>query len=106
MKTHEQIDQRSLLMAKKIVAKIDKDPERNGLNKARGVCQRWASHRAEPVTKEWGAILTQSWETIRQILLEDSDNSRRLRQSSPFCGILSPQERWNLYKAFDSHETY
>lgn len=105
MKTHEQIDQRSLLMTQAIVARIDQDPDRSGLTKAREVCRRWEAKRSEPIIREWSEILHHPWEDIRRILLDDSEESRRLRQSSPFCGILTPQERWKIYRMFDSHET-
>ena len=105
MKTHEQIDRRSLLITRAIVAKIDDDPSRAGLAKARALCRQWSLQRSGSAVQEWSDILQQSWESIRQVLIDDSDESRRLRQSSPFCGILTPQERWQLYKAFDAHET-
>ncbi|MFC1766533.1 hypothetical protein ACFL6U_31200 [Planctomycetota bacterium] len=105
MKNHEKIEQRSLLMAQAIVAKIDEDPNHAGLKKAQQVCRRWADPRNETVIQEWLHILAQPWESIRKILLSPSEESRRLRQSSPFCGILSPQERWTLYKAFSNSET-
>ena len=107
MDTHEQIDRRSLLMAQAIAARIDADPGRAGLAKAREVCRRWASkHQGpEPAVQEWTQILEQPWEAIRSVLLDDSEEGRRLRQSSPFCGILTPQERWDIYRAFEADET-
>jgi len=106
MKTHEHIDKRSLFMAQAIVSKIDGDPSRAGLAKAREVCRQWSLRRLGPAVQEWSDILQQSWESIRHILIDDSDESRRLRQSSPFCGILTPQERWYLYKTFNTDETH
>jgi len=40
MKTHEEIDQRSLALAHAVAAEIDRDPERQGLQKARKICAR------------------------------------------------------------------
>jgi hypothetical protein len=40
MKDHQAIDRRSLAMARRIVAKIDADPSREGLEHARRVCAR------------------------------------------------------------------
>src|SRR5688572_33040223 len=98
MKTHDAIDRRSLEMARRIVAKIDADPRREGLSRARRVCARWVERGNVPA-REWETILAErSWEEIRRILLEDSEESRRLRQSDPFCGILTPQERWEIYR--------
>ncbi len=104
MKTHEAIDRRSLEMVRRIVAKIDADPRREGLERARRVCARWVEQGNVPA-REWAVILAErSWEEIRRILLEDSEESRRLRQSDPFCGILTPQERWEIYREAARHE--
>jgi hypothetical protein len=98
MRTHEQIDKRSLEMARAIVAKIDQDPARAGLAKARATCQRWQEQGPRVAIREWLNILDLPWEQIRAMLLDNSEEGRRLRQSDPFCGILTPQERWAIYR--------
>lgn len=103
MRTHQQIDQRSLDLARAIVEKIDGDPERKGLEKARATCRRWFQQTPEPAIREWMEILEHPWAEIRAILLDESEEGKRLRQSDPFCGILTPQERWAIYRAH--HET-
>jgi hypothetical protein len=103
MKTHEQIDQRSLAMARAIVAKIDADPARAGLARARAICERWYRERPLPCIREWLEILDRPWEQVREVLLDESEEGRRLRQSDPFCGILSPQERWAIYREYEAH---
>ncbi len=102
MRTHQEIDERSLRMARAIVAKIDQDPARAGLAKARSVCQRWYDQSPSPAIKEWLDILQQPWDQIREVLLDESENGKRLRQSDPFCGILTPRERWEIYREFKS----
>jgi hypothetical protein len=97
VKTHDEIDKRSLTMARRIVARIDSDPAREGLEHARQVCARWDSQRNVPA-KEWMVILQRPWPEIREILLDDSEEGRRLRQNDPFCGILTPVERWEIYR--------
>ena len=84
-------------MARRIVAKIDADPRREGLEHARGVCARWLSRGNVPA-REWQLILQRPWPEIREILLGDTEESRRLRQNDPFCGILAPAERWEIYR--------
>jgi len=32
------------------------------------------------------------------ILLDESEEGTRLRQIDPFCGILTPKERWEIYR--------
>ena len=90
-------------MARRIVAKIDADPHREGLEHAREVCGRWIDRGNIPA-REWMEILRRPWLEIRAILLDDSEESRRLRQNDPFCGILTPRERWEIYREAAAHE--
>ena len=97
MRTHQEIDRRSLEMVRRIVAKIDADPERRGLEHAKRVCDRWVAQGIVSA-REWQALLQQPWERVRETLLDESDEGQRLRQTDPFCGILTPQERWEIYR--------
>ena len=97
MRTHQDIDRRSLEMVRRIVAKIDADPERRGLEHAKRVCDRWVAQGIRSAL-EWRTILERPWEEVRALLLEESDEGQRLRQTDPFCGILTPQERWQIYR--------
>jgi hypothetical protein len=102
MRTHQQIDERSLAMARAIVAKIDSDAARVGFERARTVCDRWA--RGDPRSgsiREWSAILQKPWDAVREVLLDESEEGKRLRQSSPFGIVLTPQERWAIYREFE-----
>ncbi len=101
---HRAIEERSLRMARAIAARIDADPQRRGLDQARAVCQRWARQATTPAVREWAQILRQPWPEVRSVLLDPSEEGRRLRQSDPFCGVLTPRERWSIYKEFALHE--
>jgi hypothetical protein len=103
MRDHQAIDRRSLEMARRIVAKIDADPRRDGLEHARQVCSRWVEKGSVPA-REWMAILDRTWAEIRHVLLDDSEEGRRLRQNDPFCGILTPSERWQIYREAERRE--
>jgi hypothetical protein len=105
MKTHEQIDRRSLVLAKAIALKIDSDPDRNGLAHARQVCKRWLENDANPLLVIWQEILEKTWWEVRSVLLDQSEYSVNLRQNMPFTGILTPKERWEIYKEFEKNET-
>jgi hypothetical protein len=106
MKTHEQIDRRSLVLARAVVDAIDRDPSRVGLERARSTCRRWHLQAPSPAVAEWGRILELEWQAIRLRLLDPGEEGCRLRQSSPFCGILSPRERWEIYRQFEhEHQT-
>lgn len=105
MRTHDQIDERSLALARAVAQKIDADPGHAGLGRARAVCARWMKNRPSAACAEWLELLEQPWPAIREILLDRSEQARRLRQSSPFCGILTPVERWSIYKSHYDHGT-
>ncbi len=96
MRTHQEIEERSLALA----AEIDADPARRGLERARRVCARWAAIEHPPDVDAWQEILKGPWPSVRAALLDPSETGRRLRQSSPFCGILTPRERWSIWRRF------
>lgn len=104
MKSHEDIDRRSLELAREVVRLIDADPCRRGVELARANCARWLANGPAPAVSEWQAILAGDWGSIRLILLDEGQEGRRLRQSNPFCGILSPRQRWEVYRRF-RHES-
>ena len=100
VRTHQEIDQRSLELARAIAARIDADPARSGLDKARQVLARWESIAHGSDLSLWREILPRSWPEVRQALLDPSEQGKLLRQSSPFCGILSPRERWAIWRRY------
>jgi hypothetical protein len=104
MRTHQEIDSRSLVMAREIVKRIDADPKHSGVVHAREVCRRWNIERQSPVISEWLEILEKPWAEIRSILLDEGEYGKRLRQSSPFAGILSNRERWRIYRKHKTHD--
>jgi hypothetical protein len=103
MTSHADIDRRNLAMARAIAARIDADPERTGLTHARAVCARWVAKGVGPAAEEWQRILAGAWEHVREVLLDESEEGDRLRQNSPFCGILSSRERWTFYRREGAH---
>jgi hypothetical protein len=98
MKSHAAIDDRSLAMARSIVDKIDDDPTRAGLDRARGICARWQQRRPSKQAREWQEILTEPWQQVRQILTDESEAGCRLRQNSPFCGFIEPARATRNYR--------
>jgi hypothetical protein len=94
----QDIDRVNLILIRAIVARIDSDPERRGIDIARQNCARWLARRPHPAVLEWAALLNRPWSEVRQIMLDESDEGQRLRSSSPFTGILTPQERWQIMR--------
>jgi len=97
---HAVLDARSLAMHVRIVGKINRDPSL--LAVARGNLDRWTDANVGdtvPAHAEWREILRWEWPSIAALLLEQSENAVRLRQSTPFTGILDPKERWAIHEA-------
>jgi hypothetical protein len=106
VRTHQKIDERSLALARAVVAIIDSDPDRAGLEKARSACTRWLTlEGAAQAVVEWRAILQGSWSDIRDVLLDESEEGKRLRQSSPFVGIIDRSERRAIFRRFRDHDS-
>jgi hypothetical protein len=99
--SHRLLDIRSLAMHAVIAAKIERDNE--VLSVARRNLERWGTRWKESPPAwlaEWRKILRRPWKEIASIITETSENATRLRQSSPFAGVLTPFERKRIYDAF------
>jgi hypothetical protein len=96
---HKRLEDRSLALHREIAERLEQNPELIEIAKAN--LERWAARDGDlPVWREWREILNKPLALIIAILRSDDETSKRLRQSSPFSGILSPRERWNIYESF------
>jgi hypothetical protein len=102
---HSRLDERSLAMHQLIAAKVRADPAM--LDKARENVRRWQASDGSPTPAlaEWAQILDGPTNKIAQFLVERSERATRLRQSSPFAGILTEAERRTIYESY-STRTY
>ena len=99
--SHRLLEARSLAMHAVIAQKIERDPTllavpHNNLKRWR---DRWENN-PPAWFEEWREIMNGSWRDIAALLTEPSENAARLRQSSPFPGVLTVQERKRIYEAF------
>lgn len=98
---HRVLDARSLAMHCKITRKIEQNSEL--LERPRKNLRRWSEAASGPLPeyiKEWREILDQPWPDVAAFITSFSDDAVRLRQSSPFAGVLTPKERKQIYDAF------
>ena len=96
-----QHDRRRLELARIVVARLDED--RTLLDMPRRFLERSKRERGTLSRghREWAFILDSwTWTQIREMLLEDSDEGQRLRQSSPFVGIVTEAERLDILARF------
>src|SRR5688572_19348527 len=99
--THRLLEARSLAMHAVIAQKIEREPDL--LNIARNNLTRWRSRWDDDVPTwyhEWCEIMHRPWPEIAAIITEPSEEGARLRQSSPFAGVLSAEVRKRIYEAF------
>lgn len=91
--SHQRVDMMDLEMHRLMVEKIRRQPRLFGI--ARRNLKRWLTlgGNVAPV-KEWQRIVdTRPREEVLALIGEDSEEGNRLRQNSPFRGILSETER-------------
>lgn len=98
IRTHQEADERSLLMARAVAELIQSDPTL--MKRAARHLERLARDdqgTAAGDIAEWRQLLeTYSPGKISRLLVSDSSRAARLRQSSPFLAVLSPDERDRL----------
>jgi hypothetical protein len=97
---HRILDARSLAMHALIARKIARDARL--IDVARRNLDRWRAGRGTepPALAEWRAILARPWREVAAVLTDPGEEATRLRQSSPFAGVLSADERRTIYDAF------
>ena len=106
MKDHRLIDERSLAFDRRIAAKLRSQPAL--LEKARGNVTRWletCSAGAKPALLEWQRLLTGPYDELLALMEATDDRATRLRQSSPFCGLLTEEERLGIIREFQARES-
>lgn len=106
MKDHRLIDERSLAFDRLTAAKITTNPAL--VERARATLHRWlatASPRARPAMLEWQTVLDGPREELLALLVATDERARRLRQSSPFAGVLSTAERTAVLQEFQHRES-
>ena len=99
--SHRLIEARSLAMHAVIAQKIERNPDLLAVPKRN--LERWLSRWSDTPPnwlREWAALLQRPWLQIAAIITEPSETGARLRQSSPFAGVLTPLERRRIYEAF------
>ena len=97
--SHEITDKISLELGRRVALRLRQQPEM--LQIARDNLSRWAQLNANAPAllrcyAEWREILNRSLEDVCEILVSETDEGQRLRQNSPFAGVLSAREVWEL----------
>ena len=108
MRTHQEIDARSLALHRLVAEKIRHDPSlfRHIIH----TLKHWrdtVDSASQPYLAEWDRLAKLGIETCLNAGTEDSQKANALRQCSPFCGILTARERFEFLKKWRSnHEAH
>lgn len=99
VRTHAWIDDRSLTLHTAIAARLRADPTL--LDKVRANLDRWLAVSPQSALEEWRQLLDSTpLPQLLDVLQSREERSARLRQSSPFAGVLSPEERTAIFRAY------
>jgi hypothetical protein len=107
LKDHRLIDERSLAFGRLIAAKIAANLAL--VEKGRANVRRWlqsCSPAARPALLEWQAALDGPLDELLALLTATDERATRLRQSSPFAGVLSTAERTAILAEFQEHDSH
>ena len=101
--SHELIDEISLELGRCTAKRLRQQPEL--LRLAQENLARWSHLNAGAPAllrcyAEWREILHHPLEEICQLLSSESEEACRLRQNSPFAGVLSAREVWEMKHRF------
>jgi hypothetical protein len=96
---HDYQDRVSLALARRIAAELSHKPELIEL--ARENLDRWSERNGHVPSllrcyAEWRSILERPLPEIIDTLTAPTDEGQRLRQNSPFPGVLSPRQVWEI----------
>lgn len=81
--------------------KIEQDPTLLEIPKRNLARWRARSEGAPPAwLTEWEVVLHRPWPELAAFMTQNSETATRLRQSTPFVGVLTPAERSRIYDAF------
>lgn len=99
---HGRLDERSLALHRLVAQKVLAAPAL--LDKARENVRRWRDIEGSPslALSEWESILGNPADHVARFMVESSERATRLRQSSPFCGILTEGERRAICESYST----
>jgi hypothetical protein len=101
VRSHQWIDQRSLALHAAVAAKLEAHPQL--LDVARRNLERWLQQNPATALREWRRILDSTpLPEVVALLRSSTEEAARLRQSSPFAGLLTTEERRTIVGAYES----
>jgi hypothetical protein len=100
MTDHQRID-RQVAAMHKVIAERLRAGDLTPLDRARSNLERWQQQFGgvlPPAYLEWVQILDSGVDAVLRTLESGSEATVRICSSSPFTGVLSPSERWEILR--------
>ena len=94
------LEARSLAMHRAIAGKLRAHPELLAIANDNLKRRMEEPGCSQAYFEEWQRIPALSLNEVLGLVVEDSERMRALRQCTPFAGVLTPRERWDIYDAF------
>jgi len=103
---HRHRESQSLQMHRRVAALMELDPDAV-IGKALCNLHSWMASQQEPsavaVFQEWLDLFARTPpHDLAAFIVSDSECAARMRQSSPFAGVLSPQEVWAIKRGHEA----
>jgi hypothetical protein len=101
---HRLAEERSLAYHRAVLERLQREPAI--LERARSrVAAMLVEGRSVHDARAWQELLSGEPGRLREVMVADTEASRALRQSTPFAGVLSPRERWRIWRAVRAQRT-
>jgi len=99
-------ERRSLHLHRAIARRLERSPEQV-LARARDTLSLMRENHpeAEELFREWEVILNRPVSELLPALTDPSPRGRELRQVTPFAGVLTAEERTEVYQSFRREES-
>ena len=99
-------ERRSLELHRATAARLLADPE-PVVRAAKRNLARMASQSpgAGSLWREWRRALSTPVDELVEVLVDPRPHARELRHVTPFAGVLTPSERWAVYRRFRALES-
>ena len=99
-------ERRSRHLHRAIALHLERDPEAV-LARARATLSlmRKKHPKAEQLFREWAVLLDRPLPELVPALIDPNSWGRELRQVTPFAGVLSAEERTDVYRSFRQEES-
>lgn len=103
MRTHQQIDARSLALHQLIATRLRSEPAL--FEHCKRTLARWqtsVSASSQPYLQRWEQLFEEGLDASLNMATDNSQLATALRQCSPFVRVLTNTERWDFLNQWNS----